>query len=99
VGEPLPGWLGTPRPQVLARRDARGVVALRRAEPGAALQPGDLRIELTPKRGTWVLVTDAWFFAEGDAARWAQARYGEFRVDDEGRALLVGLRDAALKPL
>ena len=99
VGEPLPGWLGTPRPQVLARRDARGVVTLRRAEPGAALQPGDLRIELTPKRGTWVLVTDAWFFAEGDAARWAQARYGEFRVDDAGRALLVGLRDAALKPL
>jgi uncharacterized membrane-anchored protein len=46
-----------------------------------------------------VLVTDAWFFAEGEAERWQAARYGEFRVDDSGRALLVGLRGAALQPL
>lgn len=99
VGDPRPGLLSPQRPQVLAQRDARGIVTLQRADPDAPPQPGELRIALTPKGGTWVLVTDAWFFAEGEAPRWAQARYGEFRVDAQGRALLVGLRDAALKPL
>ena len=59
----------------------------------------ELRIELAPKNGDWVLVTDAWFFKEGEAERWAQAKYGEFRVGKDGRALLVGLRGADLKAL
>lgn len=43
--------------------------------------------------------TNAWFFQEGEAARFQQARYGEFVVDKEGQALLIGLRDRDLKPL
>ena len=35
----------------------------------------------------------------GSWARWERARYGEFRVDAAGRALLVGLRGPALQPL
>jgi uncharacterized membrane-anchored protein len=58
-----------------------------------------LRIELTPKDGGWILVTDAWYFAEGEAQRWSLARYGEFRVDETGRALLVGLHGRDLEPL
>ena len=94
-----PGLLQPTRPRVLARRDARGVATLHALPPGTAWQPGELPIELTPKDGSWVLVTDAWFFSEGEAARWAAARYGEFRVDASGRALLVGLRGAQLQPL
>lgn len=45
------------------------------------------------------LSTDAWFFQEGEARRWAPARYGEFAVAPDGTALLVGLRDEALRPL
>lgn len=41
----------------------------------------------------------AWFFPEGQADRYAPARYGELRVDGDGTALLVALRDAARKPL
>lgn len=99
VTEPPPGLLQPTRPRVLARRDARGVATLHALAPGATLSPAELQIELTPKHGDWVLVTDAWFFAEGEAARWAAARYGEFRVDGSGRALLVGLRGAQLQPL
>ena len=58
-----------------------------------------MRIELTPKDGRWTLVTNAWFFAEGEAKRWEGAKYGEFRVDADGRALLVGLRGAKLEAL
>ena len=86
-----------------ARRHARArpatVATLLPLASGATLAPGELSVELTPKGGQWVLVTDAWFFAEGQAERWAAARYGEFRVDSQGRALLVGLRDAERRPL
>ena len=56
-------------------------------------------IELSPKNGSWTLVTDAWFFREGEGERWAAAKYGEFRVASDGRALLVGMADAELKPI
>ncbi|MGN6152820.1 MAG: GDYXXLXY domain-containing protein [Lysobacteraceae bacterium] len=42
---------------------------------------------------------NAWFFPEGQGARYAPARYGELRVDADGTALLVGLRDDRRKPL
>jgi uncharacterized membrane-anchored protein len=88
------------RPLAVASRDARGVARLlRNAEPGATLAAGEFVIELTPKNGRWILVTDAWFFAEGEGERWAAAKYGEFRVAPDGRALLVGMADANLKPI
>lgn len=46
-----------------------------------------------------LLVSDAWFFREDEAQRWAAARFGKFRVDAQGRALLVNLRGADLQPL
>src|SRR5690606_9401389 len=45
------------------------------------------------------IVTDAWFFAEGQAGLYAQARFGEFRVGSDGRGLLLGLLDEAQRPL
>jgi uncharacterized membrane-anchored protein len=90
---------GSERPHVVAAIDARGVATLLRLDDGRPLEPGQLRIELTPKDGGWILVTDAWYFAEGEAQRWGLARYGEFRVDETGRALLVGLRGRDLEPL
>lgn len=96
------GLLSSQRPHVVARLDARGVATLVRLhQPGEPLGADELRIELTPKNGQWTLVTDAWFFREGEAARWQVARFGEFRVGADGRALLVGLADdrlGAIKP-
>ncbi|MFL6661705.1 MAG: GDYXXLXY domain-containing protein, partial [Rhizobacter sp.] len=91
--------LGGQRPRLVARRDARGVATLQHLDTGTSLATDELRIELTPNNGRWTVVTDAWFFPEGQAARWARARYGEFRVDARGRALLVGLRGAQLEAL
>jgi uncharacterized membrane-anchored protein len=46
------------------------------------------------------LGTNAYFFAEGTAERYATARYGEFRLSPEtGEAVLVGLRDTDLNSL
>jgi uncharacterized membrane-anchored protein len=46
------------------------------------------------------LGTNAYFFEEGSADRYAQARYGEFRIDRySGEAVLVALRDEGFNPL
>jgi uncharacterized membrane-anchored protein len=87
------------RPSAVARRDAGGVATLLRLDQGGPLAADELRIELTPKNGRWTLVSDAWFFKEGEGARWAGAKYGEFRVGLDGRALLVGWRGPNLEKL
>jgi uncharacterized membrane-anchored protein len=46
--------------------------------------------------GRWIVGTDAWFFKEGTAAKWQQARFGIFRVGTNGTALLVGMADKDL---
>jgi uncharacterized membrane-anchored protein len=70
---------------------------LRPAQPGEVVADGELLLELIPKGGRWIVASDAWYFKEGDAERWTAARYGEFRVSAEGRALLVGRADADLR--
>jgi len=42
---------------------------------------------------------EAFFFQEGHAERYANAKYGELRVADDGESVLVGLRDERLRPL
>ncbi|WP_454765097.1 GDYXXLXY domain-containing protein [Cupriavidus campinensis] len=89
---------------VVIRRDAAGVGQLVRLHDGQPLAEGErlLRVQNVPSRwgGPMVQVsTDAWFFQEGQADRFAKARYGEFRVDKTGQALLVGMRDEGLRPL
>ena len=63
------------------------------------LAPGEIALRYRLRGGEPRIVTNAWFFPEGQAARYQPARYGELRVGDDGEALLVALRDADLKPL
>jgi uncharacterized membrane-anchored protein len=104
----LPPVTAQPRPNdmpphLVVQVDERGVALPLRielaGEEAPVLAPGELRIELTAKDGRWVLVTDAWFFKEGDAQRFAVAKYGEFRITADGDAVLVGLRDTRLVPI
>jgi uncharacterized membrane-anchored protein len=75
--------------------DAKHVARL--AAPDAA---PSLRLRYRIRNGQVWLGTNAFFFEEGSAARFNDARYGEFRVDRaSGEAVLVGLRDEALKAL
>lgn len=85
------------RPKVVAKVDERGVAKIDQLYDGAPLAADAVLIELAPSRhNDWMLVTDAWYFRAGEAQRWAAARYGEFRVLPDGRALLVGMADAQL---
>ena len=86
--------------QVVVGLDAkqRGTV-LRLARPGEVLAANERLMPLKRMRRGWSLVTDAYFFPEGEGKRFEAARYGEFRVLPDGRALLIGLSDAQAKPI
>ena len=81
---------------VVVSVDGDGVARfVRRHEPGQALGQGE-RILRYRKRGKRVRVaTDAYFFQEGRARKYAGARYGELRVEKDGSSVLVGLRDSS----
>ncbi|HTU64958.1 MAG TPA: GDYXXLXY domain-containing protein [Steroidobacteraceae bacterium] len=85
--------------------DASGSAALSIDASGIAVldpQPtkNSPRIRYRVRQGQVWLGTNAYFFEEGSAARYAGARYGEFRLDRaSGEAILVGLRDEDLRAL
>jgi uncharacterized membrane-anchored protein len=73
--------------------DERGVATL-----GGLASPLRLRYRIRNSE-IWI-GTNAWFFEEGTADRYADARYGKFRVDARsGEAVLVGLCDEGLREL
>ncbi|WP_441254571.1 GDYXXLXY domain-containing protein [Aeromonas sp. A600620] len=47
----------------------------------------------------WQIGPDAYFFEEGLGEQYEAARYGEFRLQADGKTLLVGLRDEAYQPI
>lgn len=88
------------RPRLEAHVDARGVLTeARLLGEQAAPAAGTLLLELSPVNGRWTLVSDAWYFQEGQEPLFRAAAYGEFRVLPDGRALLVGLADKDLRRL
>ncbi len=76
-----------------------GVATFRRIDDGGALAADEARIRYRVRDRDARIATNAFFFEEGRAADYAQARFGELRVADDGEAILTGLRDAQRKPL
>lgn len=88
------------RPRVAAALDARGVLQeAHLLDANEAPGAGEQVLELSPVNGRWTLVSDAWFFEEGQEPVFRKATHGEFRVLPDGRALLVGLTDQDLRRL
>jgi uncharacterized membrane-anchored protein len=87
------------------RSDASGTVPVRLDANGVArFEPepraDSLRLRYRIRQGQVWLGTNAYFFEEGAAERFAGARYGEFRVDrNSGEAVLVGMVSPEFKPL
>ena len=88
----------------VVRLDANGVASFIRLHGDEPLASGErlLRFQTVESRwgGRQVQVsTDAYFFQEGQGGRFEKARYGEFRVDGSGQALLVGLSGEGMERL
>lgn len=71
--------------------DAQRHATQARFDQGEPLQPNQLRVKYHQHYGSLTVGTNAWFFQEGHADRFAQARYGAFRVGSDGTALLTDL--------
>ena len=79
--------------------DPQGVATFSHLDQGTELAAGDIRMRYRVRNEQVKFATNAFFFEEGQAQRYERARYGEFRVAQNGEALLTGLRDAELRDL
>jgi len=79
--------------------DRQGVGRFRRLADTAPLQPNEVALRYRIRRGQANLATNAFFFEEGQAKAFANARFGEFRVSRDGEMILTGLRGPHLEPL
>lgn len=77
----------------------RGVGSFVRLHQGEPLADNQVLLRYRVREEGVKLGTNAFFFQEGQADRFATARYGEFRVGADGEAILTGLRDAELREL
>jgi uncharacterized membrane-anchored protein len=75
--------------------DAGGIAVFARVDDGSPLGPNEMRLRYLGRApdGELDFGGNAFFFQEGDAELYAQARYGMFRVDEDGNSVLVGLAD------
>jgi uncharacterized membrane-anchored protein len=79
--------------------DRRVVSGFERLDTGGPVNPGEMRFRFRIRNVQVWLGTNAFFFHEGEQERYRNARYGEFRVNEDGDAMLVDLRDKDLRPM
>jgi uncharacterized membrane-anchored protein len=97
----LPPMNGLPeKGQVVLKLDQRHVATFDRVYQGGALAPQELLLNYRRQdNGQIQIGPESFFFQEGHANDYAQARYAALRVADNGQSLLVGLRSETLAPL
>ena len=86
-----PGWpaKGTLQAQI----DSRGVIT------SWKLGNGDNIIRYSIEKGKLTIASDAFYFEEGQGARYSKASYGKFHLSEIGVLTLQGLTNEKLDPL
>jgi len=101
AGRRFPGRLdlATADGHIVAALDPSSVATYRRLNDGTPLAQNEILLRYRVREGQIKFATNAFFFQEGTAKRYEEARYGEFRVAPNGEMLLSGLRGKELQPL
>lgn len=84
---------------VVVRLDEQYIGHFQRLDDGTSLADDERQLHYRLRNGQVRFATDAFFFQEGHAERYESARYGQFRVNEQGEPLLVSLHDEALESL
>jgi len=92
-------WPETSGGALVLRLDERHVGRFLRIHAGEPLAEGEILLRYRRRRGGLRIGAESYLFQEGHAARYERAAYSELRVAPSGECILVGLRDADLKPL
>lgn len=77
----------------------QGVASLYRLSNDLPTQDAVIGLLLRQRDGIVSVGPNGFFFTEGSAAVYEAARYGQFKVDSSGKALLTGLLDENLQLL
>ncbi|WP_447758640.1 GDYXXLXY domain-containing protein [Aeromonas veronii] len=84
---------------LVIRLDAHQVASLVADGKPDRLASDERLLQVHQNERQWQIGPDAYFFEEGTAEQYETARYGEFRLQADGKTLLVGLRDEAYQPI
>lgn len=84
---------------LVIRLDAHQVATLVAAGKPDRLASDERLLQVHQSERQWQIGPDAYFFEEGSGEQYEAARYGEFRLQADGKTLLVGLRDEAYQPI
>ncbi len=79
--------------------DERGIGKFAAVAESPESQTNQINLAFRVRSGTIKFATNAFFFQEGTPERFEQARFGEFRVNERGEPLLVGMRDKNLEKI
>ncbi len=85
--------------RIVVRLDSNRIARFARFDDGRRPAPGEIALRYRIRGGQPNFATNAFFFEEGSADRYAGAAYGEFRVGPGGDMILTGLRGPRLEPL
>lgn len=84
---------------VVVKLDDKSVASFARLQDDAPLATDEILLRYRVRAGAVKFATNAFFFQEGQAKTYQEARYGEFRVDTKGELLLSYMYDKDLKRL
>lgn len=84
---------------LVIRLDAHQVATLVADGKPDRLASDERLLQVHQSERQWQIGPDAYFFEEGTGGQYERARYGEFRLQADGKTLLVGLRDEAYQPI
>jgi len=79
--------------------DENKVASFKTISDGQVPGENEMLLKYRVRNGAVTFATNAFFFQEGHAKYYTSARYGQFRVDDKGELLLVGMYDKQLKKI
>jgi uncharacterized membrane-anchored protein len=84
---------------VVTKLDEQNVGTFKSLYGEQALSEKEILMRYRVRNGKVKFATNAYFFQEGHGKYYQPARYGQFRVDDKGGLLLVGMYDGDLEKL
>lgn len=84
---------------VVVGLDENNVASFQRLDDGTPLSDNEIKLHYRVRHGAIKFATNAFFFQEGHAQPYEAARYGEFRVNDEGELLLSAMFDEQLQKI
>jgi uncharacterized membrane-anchored protein len=80
-----------PRGYLVIAPDENHVAQFARFYNGEQLQPGEKLLHYQGNHGEIRITPDSFFFQEGHAKYYQEAKYGEFKFDNNGGHILTGL--------